>query len=75
MTMHMDKTLPDRKESVGSRYLEFLLAIIMPPIAVLLNRGPTRKFVISIVLTILGYFPGLIYAFYVLLSDIEETLE
>lgn len=46
-----------------------LLNILCPPAAVAIHRGLNEDFVINLVLTILGYFPGLIHGFYVLLRD------
>lgn len=68
----LDETMPERQETASSWFLEFMLAILMPPIAVLLNRGPGREFVISIPLTVLGYIPGILYAFYIIFSGMHE---
>ena len=46
--------------------LEILLAIILPPIGVLLHNGCSNQFFICILLTILGYIPGIIYALFVI---------
>lgn len=70
--IHMDKTMPRRRETASSRILEILLAFLIPPLAVLLNRGPHREFVYSIVLTILGFIPGVIYSLYVVASEISD---
>ncbi len=69
---HMDKTMPRRQETASSRILEIILAMLIPPVAVILNRGPGKEFVISLVLTILGFVPGVIYSIYILVSDIED---
>ncbi|WP_434985143.1 YqaE/Pmp3 family membrane protein [Vreelandella zhaodongensis] len=39
------------------------LAVLLPPLAVGLTDGGTKRFVISIVLTLLGWVPGVVYAF------------
>jgi uncharacterized membrane protein YqaE (UPF0057 family) len=39
--------------------------IILPPLGVLLGKGFGWAFIINIVLTLLGYIPGLIHAFWV----------
>jgi uncharacterized membrane protein YqaE (UPF0057 family) len=49
--------------------LQVLVAILLPPLAVLWRRGLGSSFLLSIILTILGYVPGLIYAIYVVLTD------
>ena len=46
-----------------------IFSVIIPPVGVFLKRGLSWSFVLSILLTILGYFPGLIYALYVVLGD------
>ena len=42
-----------------------LFTIILPPLGVLLGKGRGWAFILNILLTILGYFPGLIHAFWV----------
>jgi uncharacterized membrane protein YqaE (UPF0057 family) len=44
------------------RVLEIILAIAFPPIAVLMRWGFGKKFFISVLLTMLGYFPGVVYS-------------
>jgi len=46
-----------------------IASVIIPPVGVFLKRGLGWSFILSILLTILGYVPGLIYALYVVLSD------
>lgn len=42
-----------------------LLSIILPPLAVALTHGLGKNFLINVLLTILGWLPGVIHAFYV----------
>lgn len=42
-----------------------ILNVLLPPLAVFLNHGLSGKFLISILLTFIGWVPGVIYAFYV----------
>ncbi|MBT1822747.1 YqaE/Pmp3 family membrane protein [Enterobacter hormaechei] len=42
-----------------------VFTIILPPLGVLLGKGLGLAFILNILLTILGYFPGLIHAFWV----------
>lgn len=42
--------------------LKILLAILLPPVAVALERGAGQSLVINILLTILGWIPGAIHA-------------
>ena len=44
-----------------------IIAILLPPLAVFLERGLTQPFWISLVLTLLLYLPGLIYSLYIIL--------
>lgn len=46
----------------GNQILIILLSILLPPLGVALSRGIGKQFVINIVLTILGYVPGLVHA-------------
>ena len=42
-----------------------VFTIILPPLGVLLGKGLGWAFILNILLTILGSFPGLIHAFWV----------
>jgi uncharacterized membrane protein YqaE (UPF0057 family) len=44
-----------------SDIFKIILAIILPPIGVLLERGLSVDLLINILLTILGYIPGKYY--------------
>lgn len=43
-----------------------ILSIILPPLGVFLQVGIGKHFWINIVLTILGYIPGIIHALWVI---------
>ncbi|KAI0673090.1 UPF0057-domain-containing protein [Trametes maxima] len=43
-------------------------AILLPPVGVFLERGCNADFLINILLTILGYIPGIIHALYIILK-------
>lgn len=45
--------------------LAYCFTILLPPLGVLLGKGLGWAFIINILLTLLGYFPGLIHAFWV----------
>jgi uncharacterized membrane protein YqaE (UPF0057 family) len=45
--------------------LTIILCIILPPVAVFLNKGLGADFLINLVLTILLWLPGMIHAFWV----------
>ena len=46
--------------------LRIILAIILPPLGVFLQVGFGLQFWINIVLTLLGYIPGIIHAIWVI---------
>jgi len=49
--------------------LRILCSIFLPPLGVLLQVGLGVHFWLNILLTLLGYFPGLIHALYVILRE------
>lgn len=46
--------------------LTIILAIIFPPLPVALRYGLSKQLLINILLTIVGFIPGIIHAFIVL---------
>ncbi len=46
--------------------LRILLAILLPPLGVFLQVGIGKHFWINIVLTILGFVPGIVHAVWVI---------
>ncbi len=46
--------------------IRILLSISLPPLGVFLQVGLGAHFWINILLTILGYFPGVIHAIYII---------
>lgn len=46
--------------------LEIILAILLPPLAVALRHGISGPFWLNLLLSILGWLPGVIHAFIVL---------
>ena len=46
--------------------LRIIIAIILPPLGVFLQVGIGKHFWINIVLTLLGFIPGIIYALWVI---------
>ncbi|WP_127347483.1 YqaE/Pmp3 family membrane protein [Pseudidiomarina mangrovi] len=47
-------------------FIRILIAILLPPLGVFLQVGVTKHFWINIVLTILGYIPGIVHAVWVI---------
>ncbi|KAH6912746.1 hypothetical protein BKA70DRAFT_1264832 [Coprinopsis sp. MPI-PUGE-AT-0042] len=50
----------------ASDICKLLFAIFLPPLGVLLERGCGADFLINILLTCLGYIPGIIHAIYII---------
>lgn len=46
--------------------IRILLSILLPPIGVAMQVGITKHFWINVLLTILGYVPGIIHAVYII---------
>ncbi|WP_406603404.1 YqaE/Pmp3 family membrane protein [Neolewinella aurantiaca] len=50
-----------------------ILAILLPPVAVLVHQGELNtKFWIALILTLLFYLPGLIYALLVIFGNAKK---
>ncbi|NEM98764.1 YqaE/Pmp3 family membrane protein [Pontibacter sp. BT327] len=65
----------DLKEAIkqgGSRtsIVEIILAVLLPPLAVFLHDGIGNTFWISLILTLLFWLPGVIYALLVVTDTI-----
>ncbi len=45
--------------------IRIILSVIIPPLGVFLKVGLGKHFWINIVLTLLGYIPGLVHAVYI----------
>ena len=50
-------------------FLSVVASIIIPPVGVFLKRGIGWSFLLSIILTVLGYVPGLLHALWVVTRD------
>lgn len=46
--------------------LQILLAILLPPLGVFLQVGIGAQFWINILLTLLGYIPGIVHAVWII---------
>jgi len=66
------QAIKQAKESASdtNMLLLVILAILLPPLAMFLYEGSaTNRFWISLILTILGFLPGLIYTLVVILGE------
>lgn len=61
-------TTPSSRTTTKSDILRILAAIILPPVGVLLQVGLGFHFWLNILLTILGFIPGIIHALYIILT-------
>ncbi|KAI2638876.1 putative plasma membrane proteolipid 3 [Hypomontagnella submonticulosa] len=52
----------------ASDICKIILAVVLPPLGVFLERGCGADFCINVLLTILGYIPGIIHALYIILK-------
>lgn len=48
--------------------IRIIIAILLPPLGVFLQEGLGKHFWINVVLTILGYVPGIIHALYIIIK-------
>ena len=46
--------------------LRIICAVILPPLGVFLQVGLTGQFFINILLTLLGYIPGIVHAVWII---------
>ncbi|CAI7908264.1 unnamed protein product, partial [Closterium sp. NIES-54] len=63
-------TMPDRalRSERAIDTCSVLCAILLPPVGVFLKRECQIEFWICVLLTLLGYIPGIIYAVFVILK-------
>lgn len=54
--------LTNQSSPSGNDILLIVLSVILPPLGVAVSNGIGKQFVINIVLTLLGYVPGIIHA-------------
>lgn len=55
-----------RSDTMMSDLIKILLAVLLPPVGVLVEVGLTKHFWINVLLTILGYIPGIVHAVWVI---------
>ena len=48
------------------RYIRILFAFILPPVAVYMQFGANKHFWLNCALTLLGFFPGMLHAIYIM---------
>ncbi|SCW02252.1 LAFE_0F02344g1_1 [Lachancea fermentati] len=53
----------------SSKIINIIIALFLPPLAVFMARGWGQDCIIDIILTIIVFFPGMLYALYIVLKD------
>lgn len=53
-------------DSAMSDLVKIIIAVLLPPVGVFLEVGFGAQFWINILLTLLGYIPGIIHAVYII---------
>ncbi|CAM4204003.1 YqaE/Pmp3 family membrane protein [Palleronia rufa] len=48
--------------------IRIIIAILLPPLGVFLQEGLGKHFWINVLLTILGYIPGIVHAIWIILK-------
>lgn len=54
------------QDSLLMDILRIVIAILLPPLGVFLQVGLGKHFWLNILLTLLGYFPGVVHAVYII---------
>lgn len=54
------------KDSFFGDLVKIVLAIILPPLGVFFEVGLGKHFWINVVLTLLGFIPGIVHAVYII---------
>ena len=49
--------------------LNLILAILLPPLGAFLQVGASKHFFINIILCLLGWFPGILHAVWLVATD------
>jgi uncharacterized membrane protein YqaE (UPF0057 family) len=52
---------------------QLIFAIVLPPVGVFLAVGLSSAFIINVLLTLLGWLPGVIHALWVISKESERT--
>ncbi|MET0344283.1 MAG: YqaE/Pmp3 family membrane protein [Polyangiales bacterium] len=55
-------------------FIRIVLAILLPPLGVFMQERLGKRFWINVVLTMLGYIPGIVHAVYVILRYEPRSL-
>ncbi|MEB3121122.1 MAG: YqaE/Pmp3 family membrane protein [Snowella sp.] len=53
--------------------LRLILAFLLPPLSVFLSMGISQAFLINLLLTFLGWIPGIIHALWIINKKSEQA--
>lgn len=53
--------------------INIIAAIVLPPLGVFLTMGVSQALIINILLTLLGWVPGIIHALWIISKKSEQT--
>jgi uncharacterized membrane protein YqaE (UPF0057 family) len=59
---------------MNSKLVRFVLAVLLPPVGIFLTYGVSFTLFLNIVLTVLGWIPGIIHAVWAI-AKYEEKAE
>lgn len=59
-------SLAGTPDSTLGDLIKILIAILLPPLGVFLEVGLGKHFWLNILLTLLGYIPGIVHAVYII---------
>ncbi len=54
--------------------IRILIAILLPPLGVFMQVGLGKHFWLNVVLTLLGYLPGIVHAVYIIASRPDHRM-
>jgi len=57
-----------RRGTGGGNICMYILAILLPPLAVFFESGCGGAFCVNVILTMIGWIPGIIHAFYIIMT-------
>lgn len=53
--------------------IKIIAAIVLPPLGVFLTMGVSQALLINVLLTLLGWLPGVIHALWILSKEAEQA--
>ncbi len=53
--------------------IRLILAVVLPPLSVYLSTGLSSALIVNILLTLLGYVPGIIHALWIVTKQADNV--